>query len=68
MMMTWNGAGRTSQDPYVEIITQEWECVDYFGRTFTIPVGSTVKQFETTNKGWVVWATPERELHVRDLG
>jgi len=64
----WHGKGKVSANPHRVITETELTFVDLFGRTYTIPVGSDLRQFETTNKGWNVWHSPDGKIHVRDCG
>lgn len=64
----FNGYGRTSQQPYTEIVEYDVSVIDYYGRVRNIPAGSKCKHFETTNKGWIIWEEPDGTKHLTDVG
>jgi len=63
----WHGRGRASANPWVGVADKDEVFFDQFGREFTVPAGSEMKHFETTNRGWVTWRENGR-AHVRDVG
>lgn len=67
-MEIWQGKGRTSQNAYKFTNDQDLTFTDIYGRTYIIPAGSEIKQFETINRGWNIWRDPNGKLHVNDCG
>ncbi len=67
-MSIFLGKNRSSSSPSKRITQSEETYSDIHGRTYTIPAGVELKQFETLNKGWNVWRDPDGNLRIRDCG
>jgi hypothetical protein len=61
----WRGQGKTLEKPFKAVAGPNETFVDEFGRIFVVPEGCEMKQFETTNKGWIVWR--DGALRIRDV-
>lgn len=67
-MIEFLGKGKSLQNPGISVTEKDETAIDFYGREFTIPAGSTVRHFETINKGWLVWKEPDGKSRIRDLG